>query len=96
MKLLITGGCGFLGSNLASHAIARGDELVVFDSLYREGSEKNLDWLRSRGAFTFVHGDIRNPHDVERVVRSFTPDAVFHLAGQVAMTTSIASPRHGF
>ncbi|QVW34099.1 GDP-mannose 4,6-dehydratase [Geobacter sulfurreducens] len=96
MKLLITGGCGFLGSNLASHAIARGDELVVFDSLYREGSEKNLDWLRRQGEFTFVHGDIRNSHDVESVVRTFKPDAVFHLAGQVAMTTSIANPRMDF
>lgn len=96
MKLLITGGCGFLGSNLAAHALERGDELVVFDNLYRNGSVDNLQWLRSLGSFQFIHGDIRNPNDVRRVVRSLRPEAVFHLAGQVAMTTSIDNPRMDF
>jgi len=96
MKLLITGGCGFLGSNLASHAIMRGDELVIFDSLYRNGSVRNLCWLEKLGKFRFVHGDIRNCNDVERIFMEFRPDAVFHLAGQVAMTTSISNPRLDF
>ena len=96
MKLLITGGCGFLGSNLASDALARGDELVVFDSLYRNGSRENLTWLQTQGKFTFEHGDIRNQNDITRVIQSFKPDAIFHLAGQVAMTTSIANPRMDF
>lgn len=96
MKLLITGGCGFLGSNLAAHAISQGMDLCVFDNLYRHGSQSNLNWLRELGKFEFVHGDVRNANDVERVVRSFAPDMVFHLAGQVAMTTSIANPRMDF
>lgn len=96
MKLLITGGCGFLGSNLAAHAIHRGDDLVVFDSLYRAGSLENLRWLKGLGAFRHVHGDIRNQNDITRVVTEFRPDAIFHLAGQVAMTTSIANPRMDF
>jgi CDP-paratose 2-epimerase len=96
MKLLITGGCGFLGSNLAAHAISLGMDLCVFDSLYRHGSQSNLNWLREQGKFEFVHGDVRNSNDVERVVRGFAPDMVFHLAGQVAMTTSIANPRMDF
>lgn len=96
MKLLITGGCGFLGSNLASHAISQGIDLCIFDSLYRHGSQENLTWLRTQGKFHFNHGDIRNANDVERVIRSFSPDMVFHLAGQVAMTTSIANPRMDF
>ena len=96
MKLLITGGCGFLGSNLASDALARGDELVVFDNLYRNGSRENLTWLQTQGKFTFEHGDIRNQNDVTRVIQAFQPDAIFHLAGQVAMTTSIANPRMDF
>jgi CDP-paratose 2-epimerase len=96
MRLLITGGCGFLGSNLASDAIARGDELVVFDNLYRNGSRDNLAWLQAQGKFTFVHGDIRNQNDITRVIQAFRPDAIFHLAGQVAMTTSIANPRMDF
>lgn len=96
MKLLITGGCGFLGSNLAAHALTQGIELCVFDSLYRHGSQSNLQWLRGQGAFEFVHGDIRNANDVLRTIARFKPDAVFHLAGQVAMTTSISDPRMDF
>jgi CDP-paratose 2-epimerase len=96
MKLLITGGCGFLGSNLAAHALSRGIELCVFDNLYRHGSEANLRWLREQGGFRHVHGDIRNADDVQRAVADFRPTTVFHLAGQVAMTTSIAAPRMDF
>lgn len=96
MKLLITGGCGFLGSNLASDAIQRGDEVVIFDSLYRSGSRENLGWLQVQGGFKFEHGDIRNQNDITRVIQSYKPDVIFHLAGQVAMTTSIANPRMDF
>ena len=96
MKLLITGGCGFLGSNLAADAIARGDDLVVFDSLYRSGSLENLAWLQKQGRFRFEYGDIRNQNDITRIVKDFKADAIFHLAGQVAMTTSIANPRMDF
>ncbi len=96
MKLLITGGCGFLGSNLATYALSQGIDLCVFDSLYRHGSQSNLQWLSTQGKFEFVHGDIRNANDVQRVVARFKPDAIFHLAGQVAMTTSIDNPRMDF
>jgi len=96
MRLLITGGCGFLGSNLASDALARGDEITIFDNLYRSGSRENLAWLKSQGKFIFEYGDIRNQNDITRVIQSFKPDAIFHLAGQVAMTTSIANPRMDF
>lgn len=96
MRILITGGCGFLGSNLAHGLTSRGHEVLAFDNLSRLGSSANLEWLRAQAAVRFVHGDIRNPNDVERVVRDFAPEAVFHLAGQVAMTTSIADPRLDF
>lgn len=96
MKLLITGGCGFLGSNLSVDALARGDDLMIFDNLYRNGSRENLTWLQQQGKFKFEHGDIRNHNDVTRVIQSFQPDVIFHLAGQVAMTTSIANPRMDF
>lgn len=96
MKILITGGCGFLGSNLASHALKHGYELAVFDNLFREGSLENLRWLKNLGEFRFIHGDIRNPNDIARTIREFAPEGIFHLAGQVAMTTSIANPRMDF
>ncbi|MDW7973101.1 MAG: GDP-mannose 4,6-dehydratase [Thermodesulfovibrio sp.] len=89
---MVTGGCGFVGSNLAYEVLKRGEELGVFDNLYRVGSDKNLEWLKSKGRFKFIHGDIRNRNDIETVIRNEKPDVVFHLAGQVAMTTSIANP----
>jgi CDP-paratose 2-epimerase len=96
MKILITGGCGFLGSNLAAHAIKSHYDLAIFDNLYRTGSTMNLTWLQGLGNFKFNHGDIRNHQDIEKVIRDFKPDVIFHLAGQVAMTTSIASPVFDF
>lgn len=96
MKILINGGCGFLGSNLASYGIANGYDITVFDNLSRLGSSKNLAWLKTLGNFTFIHGDTRNKNDLETVVKNGQFDAVFHLAGQVAMTTSIENPYKDF
>jgi CDP-paratose 2-epimerase len=96
VRLLITGGCGFLGSNLASDALCRGDELIVFDNLFRIGSRENLFWLQGKGKFKFEHKDTRNQSEVTKVIKNFKPDAIFHLAGQVAMTSSIANPRMDF
>lgn len=96
MKYLITGGCGFLGSNIASEILKEGHELVIFDSLYRFGSYQNKEWLESQGIFIFIHGDIRNTNDVERTIKKHKPDVIYHLAGQVAMTTSIEDPRKDF
>lgn len=96
MRYLITGGCGFLGSNLAAEVLKRGDELFVFDNLFRSGSEQNLTWLRTQGNFKHYHADIRSYNDVEFAIKDAQPDVVFHLAGQVAMTTSLANPRLDF
>lgn len=96
MKYLVTGGCGFVGSNLAAEVLRRGEELFVLDNLYRHGSGDNLQWLRQQGAFKYYPYDIRNINDVETVIKEVQPDYIFHLAGQVAMTTSIANPRLDF
>ncbi|WP_426092448.1 GDP-mannose 4,6-dehydratase [Flavobacterium sp. DSR3-2] len=96
MKYLITGGCGFIGSNLAAEVLKRGEELVVFDNLFRFGSAKNLEWLKNIGDFKYYPHDIRNLNDMETVIKDEKPDVVFHLAGQVAMTTSISNPRLDF
>ncbi|QIA06716.1 GDP-mannose 4,6-dehydratase [Draconibacterium halophilum] len=96
MKYLITGGCGFIGSNLAAEVLNRGEELVVLDNLFRHGSGQNLEWLKKKGNFIYYPFDIRNYNDVETVVQKEKPDVVFHLAGQVAMTTSISNPRLDF
>ena len=96
MRILINGGCGFLGSNLASYGIENGYYITVFDNLSRLGSSKNREWLESLGNYTFIHGDTRNKNDVETVIKNGAFDAVFHLAGQVAMTTSIENPYKDF
>jgi CDP-paratose 2-epimerase len=96
MKYLITGACGLVGSSLASEALARGHELIAFDNLSRVGTEMNLAWLKSLGSFQWIHGDVRNISDVESAIRDARPDCIFHLAGQVAMTTSVQDPRSDF
>ncbi len=109
MNCLITGGCGFVGSNLAAYLMAKGGKVTVFDNLSRHGASANLAWLRTldsanskpdaRGGdqeLAFLHGDIRNLSDVDRLVRTLRPDVIFHLAGQVAMTTSMQNPRNDF
>jgi len=96
MKYLITGGCGFLGSNIAQALSEKNEEIIIFDNLSRLGSNHNLDWMNKKGQFTFILGDIRNTVDVENAIKKHTPDVVYHLAGQVAMTSSIADPRLDF
>lgn len=96
MKLLITGGCGFLGSNLASEALRLGLDLTVFDNLSRLGASHNLAWLQAQGKFNWVYGDVRNQNDITRLITQLQPDVIFHLAGQVAMTISLADPKKDF
>jgi len=96
MRYLITGGCGFVGSNLGAEVLKRKEELFVVDNLYRYGSQKNLEWLERMGKFDFIHSDIRNYNDVEEIIKKIKPDVIFHLAGQVAMTTSLSNPRFDF
>ncbi len=95
-RLLITGGCGFLGSNLAQEALRKHWDLTIVDNFFRSGSPKNYDWLKEQGKFAFHETDIRDARAIERIVEGFKPDVVFHLAGQVAMTTSIENPRLDF
>jgi CDP-paratose 2-epimerase len=103
MKALITGGCGFVGSNLAAYLLDLdpANKVTVFDNLSRHGASANLAWLQTlstaeRNPIDFVHGDIRNAFDVDAIIRGLQPDVIFHLAGQVAMTTSMQSPRRDF
>lgn len=96
MNILITGGCGFLGSNLASYGISKKYNITIFDNLSRLGSYSNLLWLKEFGDFNFIHGDIRNKNDIETVIKQNNFDAIFHLAGQVAMTSSIENPYKDF
>lgn len=93
MKILITGGAGFLGTNLAQHAIEKDHELYILDNLYRPGSEDNLKYLKGLGDFDFRYVDMRNSQGVRRNIKEIKPDLIFHLAGQTAMTTSLEKPR---
>lgn len=96
MKLLITGGCGFIGSNAARYFSRRGHTVHVFDNLSREGAEVNRSWLTERFGVDFTEGDVRNEEHVEKLVRETDIDVIIHLASQVAVTTSVENPRHDF
>jgi CDP-paratose 2-epimerase len=97
MRALITGGAGFIGSNLAHRLIGRGDKVTIFDNLSRPRTESNLEWLREshgRESFRFVQADLRDFAALAESARG--ADVVYHLAGQTAVTTSVSDPRADF
>lgn len=99
MNWLITGGCGFIGCNLADHLLQCDDHRVtLLDDLSRRGSAENLAWLRERHRerFHFHQRDTRDSEAVSHVVKETQPEVVAHLAGQVAATTSLANPQLDF
>lgn len=97
-RWLITGGCGFVGTNATSILADAGHDVGLLDNLSRPGSRKNLDWIRSEfgNEVRFSLGDVRDSDAVSQTVRSFWPDVILHLAAQVAVTTSLEDPRHDF
>lgn len=97
MKLLITGIAGFIGRNAAERFLRRGDSVVGLDNLSRRGAQENLARLQGRPGLEFVQGDVRDPETSRRLLREHRDvEAVVHLAGQVAVTTSVANPREDF
>ena len=98
MTWLITGGCGFVGTNLTDELLSRGEDVVILDNLNRVGSKRNLGWLQGRHGldWRYINGDIRDAVTINELIRQVQPDALAHLAGQVAMTTSIQNPRMDF
>jgi len=97
VKYLVTGGAGFIGCNAAQRWIERGHEVVVLDDLSRRGADRNLEWLRTRGRFTFERVDIRDAAAVDdALTRHRDSQVVLHLAAQVAVTTSVTDPRSDF
>ncbi|MFP4172258.1 MAG: NAD-dependent epimerase/dehydratase family protein [Candidatus Hydrogenedentota bacterium] len=93
----VIGGAGFIGCNVARRLLAEGEPVVIADNLSRRGAEANLYWLRSLGSFTFVEADIRDAAAMGSLLSGVQDeDVVIHLAGQVAVTASVANPREDF
>ena len=95
-RILITGGAGFLGVNAAIHLIKDGWYVTLLDNLSRPGTERNLKWLITKypDRTAFIKEDVRNASALPEHVRD--QDAILHLAGQVAVTTSLVDPNTDF
>jgi len=98
-SVLIFGGAGFIGSNLAHALLSHTDAKVhIFDNLSRAGVHHNLEWLRKNagnsGRLQVTVGDVRDARQVEKAVAH--ANEIYHFAAQVAVTTSVADPRHDF
>lgn len=89
MKVLITGGAGFVGANLAYYLSERGHQVTVMDNLVRRGSELNLPQLKQRGV-SFVHGDVRNAEDFHALPRGL--DVVLECCAQPSAIDGYANP----
>ena len=95
-RILITGGAGFLGVNAAVRMIEDGWHVTLLDNLSRPGTERNLKWLINEhpAETTFIKEDVRNANALSEHVKN--QDAILHLAGQVAVTTSLVDPLTDF
>jgi CDP-paratose 2-epimerase len=95
-RVLVTGGAGFIGSNLADRLAKAGHDVLLYDSLARPGTERNLDWLLENhpGRISHLPADIRDPVALAQAVAQ--AEVVFHLAAQVAVTTSLVDPIEDF
>jgi len=96
-RYLVTGGAGFIGCNYVHRLLGRGERVVVFDNLSRRGTEANVAWLREQhgeGAFRLIEADVRQPDALMGAAQD--ADVIVHLAGQTAVTTSVADPRSDF
>ena len=97
MNILVIGGAGFIGCNIAEFYAQKNENVVVYDNLSRKGSYLNLSYLQDNYEnIRFIHGDIRNFYDILPVFQKFSFDVVFHMAAQVAVTTSVTNPRADF
>lgn len=94
MKVLITGGAGFIGCNWAARLMHEGHDVSVFDNLSRKGTPQNLEWLKTQGEVNFIHGDVRDAAALASAAKGH--NAIYHLAAQVAVTTSVTNPREDF
>jgi CDP-paratose 2-epimerase len=90
--ILITGGAGFIGSNSAIFFSKKKFKILIFDNLSREGTKKNLDYLKKNIKLNFFLGDICEFEKISYIIKKYKPDYVLHLAGQVAVTRSIDNP----
>jgi CDP-paratose 2-epimerase len=96
MNILITGGCGFIGCNAVARFAGLGHRVTILDNLSRPCTSLNLEWLERQGMISFVKADVRDPRAVIEVMQRRRFDVVLHLAGQVAVTTSLKGPRNDF
>ncbi|WFU11655.1 NAD-dependent epimerase/dehydratase family protein (plasmid) [Rhizobium sp. CB3090] len=94
--IVVVGGSGFIGCNLASSYLAEGEDVIILDNLSRDGVEENLDWLiKSHG--DRVHPAIADVRDLRSIEPVFSDArAVFHFAAQTAVTTSLSQPIDDF
>ena len=91
MKAFVTGGAGFIGSNLVDALLDRGDDVVVLDDL-STGRAENLDGAIARGA-VFHEGDLRDAQRVAELVEAAAPEVIFHLGAQIDVRRAVADPR---
>ena len=94
---LVTGGAGFIGCNVADYYLRKEHHVTVFDNFSRKGTLQNLNWLQRthRENLSVIQGDIRVDFNKLKATVS-RADIVFHLAAQVAVTTSVVDPREDF
>jgi CDP-paratose 2-epimerase len=96
-RVTVTGGAGFIGSNLAERLLREGHNVTIFDNLSRSGGEANIRWLREQfgeDRLRLVRANLSDFEALKQAVEG--AQRIYHLAGQVAVTTSVRDPRSDF
>ena len=92
MKIFVTGGCGFIGSNYILDELSKGSSILNFDKLTYAGNINNLDSAKNNKYYSFIKGDICSLDNLKNAIYDFSPDIIVHFAAESHVDRSIDSP----
>ncbi len=92
MKIFVTGGCGFIGSNFIINELSKGSSILNFDKLTYAGNLSNLKSARNNELYSFIKGDICFIDNLKKAINDFSPDVLVHFAAESHVDRSINSP----
>ena len=92
MKILVTGGCGFIGSNFILDELSKGSSILNFDKLTYAGNLNNLNSIKKNESYSFINADICSFDSLQSAIFDFSPDVIVHFAAESHVDRSINSP----
>ena len=92
MKIFVTGGSGFIGSNFILNELSKGSSILNFDKLTYAGNTNNLNSANNTKLYSFIKGDICSLDELKKAIYDYSPDVIVHFAAETHVDRSINSP----